>query len=126
MQARTRKFSQIVTIDIDQAYAFQHRGVTKNTVSFVKNLIRRKTDLLKAQVDLVLKKEKDPYDSYQYLQEVQTQTGIRFIYFVNVGEYSKYDKNLSTSNFAFKKLLADFILELKIGQGDLKDPTCLI
>ena len=105
IETRVRKFSQVVTIDIDQAYAFQHRGVKKNSISFVKNLVQRKTELLKTQVDLIINKAKDPYDSYQYLQGIQNETAIPFIYFVNIGVYSKYDKNLSPSNLAFKRLL---------------------
>ena len=115
LQFRPRKFSQIVTIDIDQAFAFQHRGLKKNSISFVKNLAQRKTALLKTQFDLILKKEKDPYDSYQYLQSIQKDMGIPFIYFVNIGEYSKYDKNLSPSNLAFKKLLKEVASNAPVG-----------
>jgi hypothetical protein len=54
---------------------------------------------------LLLKKTKDPYDTFDYLYKAQISSGISFIYFVNIGNYSRYDKNLPATNNQLKKLL---------------------
>lgn len=105
LKVRSKKFLPLITIDIDQAYAFQHRGFKRNIFAFAKNILSLNTRRLKRQLELFIKKNTDPYDTYGYLQEVQATTGIPFVYFVNVGAYSEYDKNLPTKNRALKELL---------------------
>jgi hypothetical protein len=105
LSVRKKEFLPLVTIDVDQAYAFKNRGLKKNIISFAKNILSFNQHLFRTQLQLLLKKTKDPYDSFDYLFDAQLKTGISFIYFINIGRYSRFDKNLSPSNKAFKDLL---------------------
>ena len=71
----------------------------------MKNLLSFNKPLLDAQLKLLFKKTKDPYDTFDYLHKAQVSSGISFIYFVNIGNYSRYDKNLPATNNQLKKLL---------------------
>lgn len=104
---RENKFTAVISIDIDQAYAFKHRGLLRNTLAFAKNLISFNSRLLSAQFKTIFLNKQDPFDSFQYLRQIQENSKLSFLYFINIGRYSKFDKNLSISNPALKKLLLD-------------------
>jgi hypothetical protein len=104
---RTNQFSPVISIDIDQAYAFKHRGRLRNILSFIRNIVFLKRKLLWAQVKTIFLSQQDPYDTYEYLKKMQYDSKLSFIYFVNLGAYSRFDKNLDAANPALKKLLND-------------------
>lgn len=106
LDSKRKDFNSLITIDIDQAYAFKGRGIKRNLFSFTKNLFYFQSDWLGWQLKSVFK-NKDPYDTYYFLKEIQLKTGLPFIYFINAGKYSKYDKNLPAKNAGFQKLLRD-------------------
>jgi hypothetical protein len=105
LSAKEKNFSAIITIDIDQAFAFKGRGIKRNLLSFLKNAFGLHTKMLLAQTKFFLRFSNDPFDTYDYLNQQQTLAGLRFIYFINIGDYSRYDKNLPASNAQLKKLL---------------------
>lgn len=110
-----KKFSTIISIDIDQAFAFKNRGILRNLLSFTRNLILLKKDWLKEQILVELFSKNDPFNTYSYLQKIQRSTGLSFIFFINVGKYSKYDKNLNINNLDYKKILKQLNDEALIG-----------
>jgi hypothetical protein len=110
-----RSFSGLVTIDVDQAYAYKHRGVLKNILSFGKNLFHLNIEAIVLQANSLIGRIKDPFDGFYYLKRAQEQSGIPFTYFINVGDYSRFDKNLPTSNKHFKHLLQQIASIAEIG-----------
>lgn len=100
------RFMPVISIDIDQAYAFKYRGWLRNILSFIRNIVFLNGRLLIAQLKTILFKQQDPYDTYDFLEKVQTDSKLPFIYFTNLGAYSQFDKNLDAKNPALKKLLA--------------------
>jgi hypothetical protein len=96
---------EIVSIDIDQAYAFRHRGVKRNLLSLVKNLSLIKAGWLGSQLKTIILRRKDPFDTYNYLKSICAEKELQMMFFVNIGSYSRYDKNLAVSNRSFKRLL---------------------
>lgn len=104
MPFRSNTFRYKISIDVDQAFAFSHRGAVRNALSFFKNVANGNALFLRSQVQTLLSK-KDPYDTFGYLKTVQQEYALPAIYFVNVGAYSKYDKNVPTTNKQFQKLL---------------------
>ena len=113
--AAAKNFSVIITIDIDQAFAFKGRGIKRNVLSFLKNFFELNTKMLVSQIKFFLRLSKDPFDTYDYLSQQQTLAGLHFIYFINTGDYSQYDKNLSASNTQLKKLLKGLQQNADIG-----------
>ena len=104
---RENQFSPVISIDIDQAYAFKYRGWLRNTLSFIRNIVFLKRKLLWAQLKTIFLNRQDPYDTYEYLKKTQADSKLSFLYFVNLGAYSRFDKNLEAANPALKKLLND-------------------
>jgi hypothetical protein len=108
-------FKAEISIDIDQAFAFKCRGLKLNTISFLNNIFHGRKDLLQHQIQSILYNKPDPFDTYEFLKKAQDISDLPFIYFINVGKYSRYDKNLSPDNPKFKSLLKNINTHAEIG-----------
>ena len=98
-------FSGNITIDIDQAYAYKHKGLVRNAGTFVKYLLKGKIKECLLQAKTLAGASPDPFDSFPFLQETEKKRGIPIIYFVNLGKYSAFDRNLPPHHPALHKLL---------------------
>jgi hypothetical protein len=105
LRPATNSPREIVSVDIDQAYAFRHRGIKRNLLSLAKNISMIKTGWLESQLKTIILRRKDPFDTYNYLKSISTEKELQMMFFVNIGSYSRYDKNLAVSNRSFKRLL---------------------
>ncbi len=100
----TREFKYISTIDVDNAYAYLYKGT-------VRTLGASMRDLFNLDFNENIKRfkaiagEKDPFDTYGYLDALHKQYGIEPIWFFLVGNYNTYDKNLPLDNEAFQELI---------------------
>lgn len=89
-----RKFHQYSTFDIDNAYAFKHKGLSRSLGSFFKDLINFRFYKLKQRLELLVGKTKDPYDNYDYILEFLKTNQLKSIFFFLLGDYAKMDKNI--------------------------------
>lgn len=102
------EYTFISTIDIDNVYKYKHKGFVRSLAGFIsdKNFQERKQRLR-----IILDKEKDPFDCYDFLIETHKQIGTNAIYFFLLGDYGPNDKNHSASELHFQSLikhLADY------------------
>jgi len=110
-----RQFSQTSTIDIDNAFAFKHKGFFRTTAASVKSLMTFKFSEFKLRINVLLNKEEDPYDTYDYLLNFHKQNNIQAIYFILLGDYRSKDKNIKHTHFAIKQLLDKLKNQSEIG-----------
>ncbi len=105
------KIETLLTIDIDNAYAYKEKGLIRTMGSLLKYLLAfRFYDFLR-QMKVLLKFEKDPFDTYNLLRNLQKRFYLKPIYFFLVGDYGLNDKNISPQNRNFQSLIksiADF------------------
>ena len=108
-----KAYSFISSIDIDNAYKYQEKGVMRSIGGYLKSLVSfDKVDLVD-RTSVLLGKEKDPFDSYDYQLEIQKKYKLKVIYFFLLGDYGVNDKNHPSNNYGFQKLikhLADYSL----------------
>ncbi|MBU8892757.1 MAG: polysaccharide deacetylase family protein [Bacteroidales bacterium] len=110
----TREFKYISTIDIDNAYAYLYKGTVRTIGAAMR-------DLLKLDFDENIKRfqaltgEKDPFDTYGYLDALHKQYNINPLWFFLVGNYNTYDKNLPLDNEAFQELIKEICAISEIG-----------
>ena len=105
LKRSTRQAEEVVSIDVDQAYAFKHRGFKRNLFSITRNVFLFKFNYLGSQLRTIMLGRKDPFDTFHYLQEIKNKKQLELIFFFNLGSYSKYDKNLRGDSRALKRLL---------------------
>ena len=104
------EFKQLNTIDIDNAYAYLHKGFVRTSAALIKSVIYMNFKEFFQRIKVISGKEKDPYDNYEYLLEYQKRNQLSSFYFFLLGDYHKKDKNLHFNNTALRKLI------LRIGE----------
>ena len=50
--------------------------------------------MLKNRIDVLCDKTSDPYNTFDYQEEIHQQYQVKPIYFFLVGDYATYDKNI--------------------------------
>ncbi|NND94977.1 MAG: hypothetical protein HKN45_08925 [Flavobacteriales bacterium] len=110
-----RQFQVIPTFDIDVAYAFKGRGWLRRTRSTFKDVLTFEWKRIKRR-KLVLHEELvDDFDTYSYQQRICQQAGTRPRHFFLLGNYGKYDKNLSHKQPLLRTLINDISTWSDIG-----------
>lgn len=106
-----KPYSFVSTLDIDNAYKYQEKGVMRSIGGYLKAIVDLDKADLKQRTSVLLKKEKDPFDSYNYQLEIQKRYQLNVIYFFLLGDYGVNDKNHPSNNYGFQQLikhLADY------------------
>jgi hypothetical protein len=109
------EFKIINTIDVDNAFAYKFKGFKRTTGAYVKNLlsfnfkeIRKRRAVLKGAVS-------DPYDTFEYLKNVVQDQSIETYFFILLGDFGGYDRNISHSNSSFVELLKSLSKWARLG-----------
>ena len=102
-------FKTILSYDIDIAWSYKNKGILRNIGGFLKNF-----DAARLKVMLGLKK--DPFDSYEFMDDLHKNVHAEIIYFFLVAQsISKYDKNISPENKQMKVLIQSTSSKYKVG-----------
>jgi hypothetical protein len=109
-----KSYKKCITIDIDMAYAYKHRGWI-SIASLLKQLLKGNFKDTAKRIKVLLNFKPDPYDTYPFIRQIELETKNKLIYFVNIGAYSQYDKNISADSPALKKLLTQLSATNNIG-----------
>lgn len=99
------KYEFIPTIDVDNAYAYLEKGMVRTLGAFTRSLLLLNFDDVKDRFKCIIGMKKDPFDSFDYLLEIQKQYGLRSVFFFLVGDYSLNDKNVPISSRKFRSLI---------------------
>jgi len=106
-----KKFEYISTIDIDNAYAYREKGFTRSLGGYLKSLSQLNFKEIKERSRVLLRLQKDPYDTYDFQLEILKKYKFKSIYFFLLGDYGVNDKNLPVESKEFQslmKMLADY------------------
>ncbi len=109
------RFRFISTIDIDNAWAFSNKGWIRNTGALIKDFITGNHKNNTARIRTWRKKQKDPYDTYDTINRVFQQYKDQVIFFFLLGDYRRYDKNISYTNKNFRNLIRQISGEYEVG-----------
>lgn len=113
---KPRQFNCIVSYDIDVAYSFLHKGPLRNAAGFIRSFAKGQWSSMKTRINVLLRKENDPYDCYEWLDALHLYCRLKPYYFFLVAKNTgKYDKNISTSRRAFHKLVEYYAANYKVG-----------
>ncbi|MDP4205142.1 MAG: polysaccharide deacetylase family protein [Bacteroidota bacterium] len=110
-----RKFRFLLTIDIDNAYAFRHQSFLRQTGSTLKNIVQGEIHEARKRIDVLSGNQTDPYDNYNYIRTQAQKSNLDPIYFILLGDYGTYDKNLSHRNTHLVELIQSLHSHSEIG-----------
>lgn len=100
-----RKFQFELTYDIDNAYAYLHKGFWREYGGLLVSLLGFDGKEFTVRKKVLRKKIPDPFDSYQFQTDLHRQFDLNPKYFFLLGDYATYDKNLNWQNAWFRKLI---------------------
>lgn len=105
LQFTLPEFSFVPTIDIDSAYAYKNKGLTRAFAGLLKAVSARNFDEFRKRIRVLNGNEKDPFDTFDLQLEIQKKYNYRPIYFILLADYGPNDKNVPYNNRYFRKLI---------------------
>ncbi|MDP3354121.1 MAG: polysaccharide deacetylase family protein [Flavobacteriaceae bacterium] len=106
-----RKFNYLSTIDVDLAISFKQKGIIRFIIGFFKDFINFNLINLKTRTLVLLNLQKDPFDTFDQLREIQEKYQIKTHFFFLLADYTTFDTNNSVNSPKFQSLIksvADF------------------
>ncbi len=109
LRFNAKAFSFLPTYDIDIAWSYKEKGLLRNVGGFLKFPTLER-------VAVLLKGSKDPYDSYELMDNLHKEYKFNPIYFFLVAKKnSLYDKNILPDNKAMQELIKSHAGQYSIG-----------
>lgn len=111
LQVSERHYRFIPTIDIDSAWQFREKGFLRSVGGYFRSFFQGDILELQHRTRVLLRVEKDPFDTYDEQLRVFSEFRLRPIYFILFGDYGLNDKNIQVFNPHFQvlvKSLADY------------------
>jgi hypothetical protein len=102
LKTKERTYNYISTIDIDNAYKYKFKGFVRTLAGILSDKSLAK---IKQRLAIILNRQKDPFDCYDFLIDAHRQTNTKAIYFFLLGDYGPNDKNHSASDLRFQSLI---------------------
>jgi hypothetical protein len=93
------------TYDIDMAWAYQHRPLWLQAAGAGRDFMKGNWPLIRQRCRVLRRAEADPFDTFRYLQAQHEYYGLHPIYFFLLGDYSRYDKNITANHPALRSRL---------------------
>lgn len=100
-----RIFNFLSTIDIDNAFAYAHKGLKRNLGGLAKDVLSFKFNQISKRLKSNSDDKNDPYNTFEFINTLSNENQTALQYFVLIGDYSAYDKNPNYQNKGFRKLL---------------------
>ncbi len=99
-------FKFIPTYDIDIAYSYLHKGWKRSAGGLLKSVVNGKWSVAGERMQVLMKKKKDPFDSYEWLDSLHLYCRLRaYYFFLLAGEQKEYDKNISPGKRGLQNLI---------------------
>ena len=103
---KKNQFQHVATYDIDESYAYRYKSFFRQLGGGFWDLLQGYTESVGERLRTGFRFQKDPYDSFSFLQTLHPSGTDRPIVFFHVArDRGAYDKNLSPDHPAQKKLI---------------------
>lgn len=109
------KFKYQATVDIDAAFAYKHKGLTRALGGFVKALRLNDYREFKERLDVLLNRIPDPFDTYKLHLALQQKYSLKVIFFFLLADYGPNDKNIPVHNRYFRQVIRELADYADIG-----------
>ena len=114
LSVQETKFQFISSIDIDNAWAYLHKGFLRTGMSLLKAFLKNRKEFGE-RLKVITGKVKDPYDTYSYLDEVFKDNKDKVLFFILLGDYARFDKNISHRDKNYRKLIREISEKYEVG-----------
>ena len=112
---RNRAFNIISTIDVDVAFTYKNKGIVRTIGGFVNDILHFRFVNFWHRLLTILNFKTDPFDTFKELLKIKKEYNVNTLFFFLIGDYTTFDKNISSSNNKFKSLIKSVADYAKIG-----------
>jgi hypothetical protein len=99
-----RNFRIVSTLDVDNLFAYRHKGFFRTLGASVKDLLRADFTNLKLRFSVLSGRSQDPFDVYEEVSDFCRSENIPLAWFFLFKSSTKYDRTVSPSSNAFNKV----------------------
>ncbi|GAB5565727.1 MAG: polysaccharide deacetylase family protein [Winogradskyella sp.] len=110
-----RKYAVKPIIDVPMAFYYRKKGLLRTIGGTLNDIRRLKLKQLYQRYLVLLGIKRDPYDTFNWIIAKQKQTSFQFLVLFLVGDYSTYDKGVSTNKKVFVSLIKSIADYSKVG-----------
>ena len=100
-----RTFSYISTIDVDNAFAYKHKGFVRSIGGFLKDFFNLQVRNFLDRLFVLLRISKDPYNTFEEILALSKTYQKKVIFFFLLSDYTTFDTNVSASKRKFRLLI---------------------
>ncbi len=108
-----------LTYDIDQAWAFKNKGFLRNIGGFFTDLLNQRFKNAFERLSVIFHINNDPQYTFDYIDKLHKKYEHKIIeqpvFFWLLGDYGKFDKNISWENRSLQRLIRRMSKKYKIG-----------
>ena len=102
-----RTYRYVQTVDIDAAWCYRNKGLARTVAGMARDLLAaRDIEAVRLRLRVLLHKEPDPFDTFDYLLEQNRKAaGVPLLFFVLLADYDRYDKPANYLNPKMRDLV---------------------
>lgn len=104
----------IPTFDIDNVRAYEWKEGIRTWVAIWKDRISKNVESLELRSKVLNKEQNDPYDTFDYIIDL-SERGFDVKLFWLVGDFAKYDRNISVNDKRHRTLIKKMSLQSTVG-----------
>lgn len=108
-------FKYIPTVDVDAAFAYSHKGITRAIGGFLKAMNRGDFQEFRERLDVLIGRKPDPFDTYSVHLSLQKKYSLKAIFFLLLADYGPNDKNIPVHNRYFRQVIRELADYAEIG-----------
>jgi hypothetical protein len=112
---KTFSYQFQLTYDIDFAFEYRGKGILRNTGGYMKSLMKFDWKEMNSRTRVLFGNAPDPYDTFDYQFALYEKFNLKPIYFFLLGDYNKFDKNISWRNSALHSLIVKIAGKYEVG-----------
>ncbi|MFZ4521367.1 MAG: polysaccharide deacetylase family protein [Bacteroidales bacterium] len=102
-----RRYQFVPTIDVDHAWCFRGRTITRTLGGFGRSMLKGNLADVIGRVKVLAGFSPDPYDTYNFIRSVHEPSGNFPLYFILFADYGMNDNNVTITSKKFHQLLRE-------------------
>ncbi len=108
LEIKEQKYEFQPTIDVDNAFAYLHKGFLRTAGGLTMNMLRYKFHNFGHRLRVLMGKEADPYDNFDKINQIHEKYNLKPYIFFLLGNYGGFDRAVSPHNSHFRKLISEY------------------
>lgn len=103
------------SFDVDIAYAHLGKGFLRSIGGFARLALGGKYREIKERIGTMSGRIRDPYDNFEFQREILNEYHLQALYFILLGDFGKYDRNISYRSQRFRALIRELAMRAPVG-----------